>query len=113
MTHLMTLLVRIPLPFTVFAAAPCRVYLHRRASGSAARRERAGRDVALRVGRRVPSGCRDSGWGERAGSCGRRSRPFTMGNTDAFRWGERADPLYKAVPFFLAMRHGVAHETCF
>ncbi len=53
------------------------------------------------------------GLGDKAGPLDRRNRSFTMWNTDAFGWQESTDPLYKTIPFFLALRHGVAYGVFF
>ncbi len=37
------------------------------------------------------------------------NRAFTLWNTDAFGWQESTDPLYKAIPFFTALRNGRAY----
>jgi len=47
--------------------------------------------------------------GDKAGPLDHRNLAFTMWNTDAFGWQESTDPLYKDIPFFLAMRKGAAH----
>ena len=49
------------------------------------------------------------GLGDKAGPLNRRNRVFTMWNTDAYSWQESTDPLYKAIPFFLGLRHGTAY----
>ncbi|MGA2483427.1 MAG: glycoside hydrolase family 31 protein [Candidatus Acidiferrales bacterium] len=53
------------------------------------------------------------GLGDKAGPMNRRDRAFTMWNTDAYRWQESTDPLYKAIPFFLALREGAAYGIFF
>jgi len=47
--------------------------------------------------------------GDKSGLLDRRNLAFTMWNTDAFGWQESTDPLYKDIPFFLAMRKGAAY----
>jgi len=49
------------------------------------------------------------GLGDKAGPLNRRSRSFTMWNTDAFGWQESTDPLYKTIPFFIGLRDGSAY----
>jgi alpha-glucosidase len=49
------------------------------------------------------------GLGDKAGPLDHRTSSYTMWNTDQFGWQESTDPLYKDIPFFLALRHGVAH----
>ena len=46
------------------------------------------------------------GLGDKAGPLSRRNMAFTMWNTDAFGWQESTDPLYKSIPFFVALRGG-------
>ncbi len=53
------------------------------------------------------------GLGDKAGAFNRRNQAYTMWNTDAFGWQESTDPLYKSVPFFLALRRGVAYGVFF
>ena len=48
------------------------------------------------------------GLGDKTGPSDRRGRAFTMWNTDAYRFQESTDPLYKSIPFFLAYRAGTA-----
>ena len=47
--------------------------------------------------------------GDKSGPLDHRNLAFTMWNTDAFGWQESSDPLYKDIPFLLAMRHGSAY----
>ena len=49
------------------------------------------------------------GLGEKAGALDRRGRSFTMWNTDAYRYQESTDPLYKSIPFFIGFDRGRAH----
>jgi alpha-glucosidase len=49
------------------------------------------------------------GLGDKAGPIDHRDQAFTMWNTDAYGWSEGTDPLYKSVPFFLAVRRGKAY----
>src|SRR5712691_7406301 len=53
------------------------------------------------------------GLGDKAGTFNRRNQAFTMWNTDAVGWRESTDPLYKSIPFFLALLHGVAYGIFF
>jgi len=50
-----------------------------------------------------------SAWETRPAPLDHRDLAFTMWNTDAFGWQESTDPLYKSIPFFLAMRQGTAY----
>jgi alpha-glucosidase len=53
------------------------------------------------------------GLGDKAGPMNRRDRAFTMWNTDAYAWRESTDPLYKAIPFFIGLRKGLAYGIFF
>jgi len=46
------------------------------------------------------------GLGDKAGPLDHRDQAFSMWNTDHFGWQESSDPLYKSIPFFLALRQG-------
>lgn len=46
------------------------------------------------------------GLGDKPGPLDRSGESFTMWNTDRFGWQESSDPIYKDIPFFLAMRRG-------
>ena len=48
------------------------------------------------------------GLGDKTGPFDRRGQAFTLWNTDAYRFQESTDPLYKSIPFFLAYRAGQA-----
>jgi alpha-glucosidase len=48
------------------------------------------------------------GLGDRPGPLDRRGHAFTLWNTDAYRFQESTDPIYKAIPFFLTYRAGIA-----
>ncbi len=49
------------------------------------------------------------GLGDKTGPLDRLGRSFTLWNTDQFGWQESSDPLYKSVPFVLALRAGRAY----
>jgi len=51
------------------------------------------------------------GLGDKTGSFDRRSHAFSLWNTDAYRFQESTDPIYKSIPFFLAYRAGVTVGT--
>ncbi len=53
------------------------------------------------------------GLGDKAGPLNRRNQAYTMWNTDAFGWQESTDPLYKTIPYFLALRRGIAYGVFF
>ncbi|HMA48981.1 MAG TPA: TIM-barrel domain-containing protein, partial [Magnetospirillaceae bacterium] len=48
------------------------------------------------------------GLGDKMGPLDRRGRLFSLWNTDAFRFQESTDPLYKSIPFFLGLEKGKA-----
>jgi alpha-glucosidase len=60
-------------------------------------------EFGLRAGERV------FGLGDKAKGFDRRGQRFELWNTDAFGWKVDADPLYKSIPFWLALGEGSAH----
>jgi len=48
------------------------------------------------------------GLGDRTGPLDRRDEAFTLWNTDAYRFQESTDPIYKSIPFFITFRAGRA-----
>lgn len=71
------------------------------------------RNGDVRVWKKMPADENYYGLGEKAGPMNRRNQSYTMWNTDAFGWQESTDPLYKSIPFFLALRNGVAYGIFF
>ncbi len=67
----------------------------------------------VRVWKAMPPDEHYYGLGDKAGPLDRRNLAFTLWNTDAFFWQESTDPLYKSIPFFLALRRGVAYGIYF
>jgi len=65
--------------------------------------------AAFQVWKRMPADEHYFGLGDKAGPLDHRGMAFTMWNTDAYGWTESTDPLYKTIPFFLAMNHGRAY----
>ncbi|HVX97989.1 MAG TPA: TIM-barrel domain-containing protein [Polyangia bacterium] len=63
----------------------------------------------FRVTHAMPDDEHYFGLGDKAGPLDRRDMAFTNWNTDAYAWQESTDPLYKTIPFFLALRGGRAH----
>jgi alpha-glucosidase len=63
----------------------------------------------FRVWKTMPIDEHYFGLGDKTGPLDHREIAFTNWNTDMFGWQESTDPLYKAIPFFLAMRHGTAY----
>ena len=49
------------------------------------------------------------GLGDKSGPLDHRNLAFTMWNMDMYGWQESTDPLYKDIPFLLAMRNGSAY----
>jgi alpha-glucosidase len=64
---------------------------------------------AFRVRKSMPEDEHYFGLGDKAGPIDHRNEAFTMWNTDAVDWKEFTDPLYKSIPFFLAMHRGSAY----
>ena len=48
------------------------------------------------------------GLGDKTGPLDRRNHSYVMWNTDAYRFQESTDPLYKSIPFFMTYRAGIA-----
>ena len=63
----------------------------------------------FRLTKRLPADTHIFGLGDKAGGLDRRGRSVTLWNTDAYKFQESTDPLYKAVPFFIGFEHGVAY----
>jgi alpha-glucosidase len=64
---------------------------------------------AFEIWKSMPEDEHYFGLGEKAGPLDHRGRSFHMWNTDFYGWQESDDPLYKSVPFFLALRKGMAY----
>lgn len=63
----------------------------------------------FRVWKKSPLDEHYFGLGDRPGPLDRREQSCTLWNTDAYLWQESTDPLYKSIPFFLALRGGQAY----
>lgn len=63
----------------------------------------------FRIWKTMPGDEHYFGLGDKSGPLDHRNLAFTLWNTDAFGWQESTDPLYKAIPFVLAMRSGRAY----
>ena len=63
---------------------------------------------AFRIYKAMPLDEHYFGLGDKAGSLDRREQSFTLWNTDAYRFQETTDPIYKSIPFFLTYRAGRA-----
>ena len=68
-------------------------------------------DGSFRLTEAMPADEHYFGLGDKTGPSDRRGRAFTMWNTDAYRFQESTDPLYKDIPFFLSFRAGAATGT--
>jgi alpha-glucosidase len=61
----------------------------------------------------LQQGERFIGLGEKTGDLDRRGSAYTNWNTDAFRYGAGADPLYATVPFYVGIHHGLNYGIFF
>jgi alpha-glucosidase len=64
---------------------------------------------AFRVYKSMPIDEHYFGLGDKAAPIDHRGQAFTMWNTDAAGWIGGSDPLYKSIPFFLALRKGKSY----
>jgi len=64
---------------------------------------------SFRVWKTLPADEHFFGLGDKTGPLDRRDQAFSMWNTDAFGFQESTDPIYKTIPFFLAIHHGVSY----
>ena len=63
---------------------------------------------AFRISKKMPLDEHYFGLGDKTGPLDRRDESFTLWNTDAYRFQESTDPIYKAIPYVLTYRAGVA-----
>jgi alpha-glucosidase len=63
---------------------------------------------AFRVYKSMPIDEHYFGLGDKAGPLDRRDEAFALWNTDAYRFQESTDPLYKSIPYFMTYRAGRA-----
>ena len=63
---------------------------------------------AFRVYKAMPLDEHYFGLGDKTGPLDRRDEAFTLWNTDAYRFQESTDPIYKSIPYFIAFRGGRA-----
>ncbi|HEX4005037.1 MAG TPA: TIM-barrel domain-containing protein [Acidobacteriaceae bacterium] len=63
---------------------------------------------AFRIAESMPLNEHFFGLGDKTGPLDRRNEAFTLWNTDAYRFQESTDPIYKSIPFFMTYRAGVA-----
>jgi alpha-glucosidase len=64
---------------------------------------------SFRVWKAMPEDEHYYGLGDKPGSVDHRGQAYSMWNTDAYGWQESTDPLYKDIPFFIALRRGVSY----
>ena len=64
--------------------------------------------LSFRLHKAMPADEHYFGLGDKTGPLDRRNHAFTLWNTDAYRFQESTDPLYKSIPFFMTFRAGVA-----
>ena len=69
----------------------------------------AGAAGGFRICQQSPPDAHYMGLGDKPGPLDRRGRVFVNWNTDAYAWQESSDPLYKDIPFFMAVRRGTAY----
>jgi alpha-glucosidase len=62
----------------------------------------------FRVYKTMPADEHYFGLGDKTGPLDRRDEAFTLWNTDAYRFQESTDPVYKSIPYFMAFRAGKA-----
>jgi alpha-glucosidase len=65
-------------------------------------------DGSFRIYKTMPLDEHYFGLGDKTGPLDRRNEAFSLWNTDAYRFQESTDPLYKSIPFFMTYRAGVA-----
>lgn len=61
-------------------------------------------DAAFRLYKQMPGDEHYFGLGDKMGPLDRRGMAFKLWNTDYFGFQESSDPIYKSIPFFLAVR---------
>jgi alpha-glucosidase len=64
--------------------------------------------AAFRVTKKMPLTEHYFGLGDKTGPLDRRNETFTLWNTDAYRYQESTDPIYKSIPFFMTYKAGIA-----
>jgi alpha-glucosidase len=64
--------------------------------------------VSFRIYKSMPLDEHYFGLGDKTGPLDRRNQAFTLWNTDAYRFQESTDPLYKSIPYFMAYHAGIA-----
>jgi alpha-glucosidase len=64
--------------------------------------------ASFRVYKTMPLDEHYFGLGDKTGPLDRRNGAFTLWNTDAYRFQESTDPIYKSIPYFMTYRAGRA-----
>jgi alpha-glucosidase len=67
---------------------------------------------AFRIYKTMPLDEHYFGLGDKTGPLDRRNEAFTLWNTDAYRFQESTDPIYKSIPYFMTYRAGRAMGIC-
>ena len=68
---------------------------------------------SFHIYKRMPEDEHYFGLGDKVGPLDRRNQAFTLWNTDAYKFQESTDPIYKSIPFFLTLRAGRALGVLF
>jgi alpha-glucosidase len=63
---------------------------------------------AFQISKKMPLDEHYFGLGDKTGPLDRRDEAFTLWNTDAYRFQESTDPIYKSIPYFMTYRAGHA-----
>jgi alpha-glucosidase len=63
---------------------------------------------AFRIYKTMPLDEHYFGLGDKVGPLDRRNQAFSLWNTDAYRFQESTDPIYKSIPYFMTYRAGRA-----
>src|SRR5579859_2465756 len=61
-------------------------------------------DKAFRIYKKMPLDEHYFGLGDKVGPLDRRNQAFTLWNTDAYRFQETTDHIYKSIPYFMTYR---------
>jgi alpha-glucosidase len=69
--------------------------------------------TAFRVYKTMPPEEHYFGLGDKPGPLDRRDHAYNLWNTDSYGFQESTDPIYKAIPFFLTSRRGIAAGVLF
>jgi alpha-glucosidase len=64
--------------------------------------------TSFRIYKTMPIDEHYFGLGDKTGPLDRRDEAFSLWNTDAYRFQESTDPIYKSIPFFMTYRAGMS-----